>query len=123
MHLFLLLSDDRVESRPKIISLDTYVPADERFSPVKFSEFITHSIAAIVHFLIPEAKSMFQDDPGFKSFKQIYDLYAEPRHQILEGWLGDRLKKMVPKHIAEEFVRLSKNNPVKFQVPQIIAGN
>ncbi|KAI4354146.1 hypothetical protein L6164_003039 [Bauhinia variegata] len=66
--------DPSAESRPQAINLDIYVPSDERCSPSKLKELKSNSIHAVLHFLIPEAKSMFQQSSmSFESFEQIFD--------------------------------------------------
>lgn len=111
------------ESRPTTINLDIYVPPDERFSPNKMSEFISTSIQAVLHFMIPEAKSLFQKDSNtFQSFYQIRDMFSDYRRPGLESWILDKVKTLVPEHISKEFVRLSKQT-AKFPLPQIIAEN
>ncbi|ONK57843.1 uncharacterized protein A4U43_C09F4760 [Asparagus officinalis] len=120
------LSIDRMtETRHKLINLDFYVPPDERFSPSKLSEFITNSLQAILHFVIPEVKSLFQGDHGnFESFEQVTkDLYAGKRSYILEGKVMDKLKSFLPEELFKEVLRMTKGNPVKFPVPQVIAAD
>ncbi|XP_077227677.1 putative linoleate 9S-lipoxygenase 4 [Tasmannia lanceolata] len=114
--------DTHTESQPSIINLDIYVPPDERFSPKKMSEFISNSIGAIVHFLIPEAKSFFQKDrKNFESFDQLYEMYSHDRRNVIDSWTADKLKNLVPDRLFREIVKLSKRNPRKFPLPQIIA--
>ncbi|KAL5990959.1 hypothetical protein ACLOJK_011865 [Asimina triloba] len=111
------------ESRPGLINLDIYVPPDERFSPRKMSEFVSNAINAIVHFLIPEAKSLLQhaDPTHFESVEQILDMFSEGGPRALEGWMITKLKKLVPDKVHREIIKISKENPVKFPVPHIIA--
>ncbi|WOL04136.1 linoleate 9S-lipoxygenase A [Canna indica] len=119
-----LLSDqDRVtETRHKIINLDFYVPPDDRFSPLKLSEFISSSIRAVVHFVIPEVKSLFEGSiKNFDSFGQLSkDLYTQ-RKSFLESVVRERIKDLVPEELYGEVVRVTKENPIKFPVPQVIA--
>lgn len=112
------------ETRHKVINLDFYVPPDERFSPMKLSEFITNSLQAILHFVVPEVKSLLQGNfRNFESFDQITkDLYAGNRSYILEGIVMEKLKTFLPEELFKEVVRLAKANPVKFPVPEVIAG-
>ncbi|KAH7681305.1 Linoleate 9S-lipoxygenase protein [Dioscorea alata] len=122
------LSDkDRVtETRNKIIDLDFYVPPDERFSPNKLSEFIRNSIQAVVHFVIPEVKSLFEADHNkFESFDQmVKDLYSGGRRgRALEGLVMEKLKGLLPEELFKEVVRGTKENSLKFPLPQIIASD
>lgn len=104
--------------------MDFYVPPDDRFSPVKLSEFISNSIRAIVHFVIPEVKSVFEGSiRNFESFGQMRkDLYSSHRRSILEGVVMEKLKALVPEEFIKEVVRVVKENPLKFPIPEVIAS-
>ncbi|XP_010268333.1 PREDICTED: linoleate 9S-lipoxygenase 2-like [Nelumbo nucifera] len=117
--------DPLTESRPELRGLlDVYVPPDERFSPRKMSEFIGNSIQAIVNFILPEAKNLFHQDFGsFESFAQLMDLYSSNRHLLVEGWVKEGMKTLLPQDFVKEINHASKENPRKFPLPQIIQGN
>lgn len=104
--------------------MDFYVPPDDRFSPVKLSEFISNSIRAIVHFVIPEVKSVFEGSiRNFESFGQMRkDLYSSHRRSILEGVVMEKLKALLPEEFIKEVVRVVKENPLKFPIPEVIAS-
>lgn len=103
--------------------LDAYVPPDERFSPKKLSEFIENSIQAAVHFLVPEAKTKSQDSHSFESFNEILDLFSSNRSQVLEAEVAEKIKKLLPDGIFKKFIHASKSDPIKFPLPQIVAGD
>ncbi|KAG5514887.1 hypothetical protein RHGRI_036064 [Rhododendron griersonianum] len=107
------------------ITLDMYVPPDERVSPQKLSELISNSIQASLHFILPEAKLLFTNAStgSFESFDEIRDLFTSSRSQVLEGWVADKLKSMLPPEIFKKITRASKENLTKFPLPQVIAGN
>ena len=114
--------DSLTESRPEKNNLDIYVPPDERFSPKKLSEFISKSIQASVHLLIPEAKSVLkQDSSSFHSFEETRSMFSSNKSRV-EGWVKEELKKMVPDKLFKEVIQASKKNPLKFPLPQIIEG-
>jgi lipoxygenase len=114
--------DPLTESRPEKNNLDIYVPPDERFSPKKLSEFISKSIQASVHLLIPEAKSLLkQDSSSFHSFEETRSMFSSNKSRV-EGWVEEELKKMVPDKLFKEVIQASKKNPLKFPLPQIIEG-
>ncbi|KAJ4757480.1 Lipoxygenase [Rhynchospora pubera] len=119
-------ADGVTETRGNFLNLDYYVPPDDRFSPVKFSEFITSAIQAVIHFVIPEVKSLFQGDiNNFRSFEQLKrDLYAEPRHSAaFEMMAMEKLKTIVPDEVYKDVTKSIKKNPAKFPVPQVIAAD
>ncbi|EEF35110.1 lipoxygenase, putative [Ricinus communis] len=105
-------------------NFDVYVPPDERLSPKKLAEFISNSVQASAHFLIPEAKSLFkQDSNTFKSFDEIRDIFTSKRNQVIRGKVTEKLKKLVPAGIFEEIIHASKEDSKNFPLPQIIAEN
>lgn len=67
--------DGVTEARGSFLNLDYYVPPDDRFSPIKFSEFITSAIQAVIHFVIPEVKSLFQGD--INNFRYTTCMHAQ----------------------------------------------
>ncbi|MQL85416.1 hypothetical protein Taro_017933 [Colocasia esculenta] len=109
-------TDVHTESRPGILDLDIYVPPDERFSPKKLFEFIKVSAHAIVHFLVPELKSLLEKDhANFQSFQQMMeDLYSEGRHRSMETWVVDHLSNCLPHAVLHEAARESKKSTIMF---------
>lgn len=108
------------------ITLDMYVPPDERVSPHKLSELISNSIQAGLHFILPEANLLFANGStgSFESFDEIRNLFTSIRSQVLEGWVVDKLKSMVPPEIFKKITRASKEKQkTKFPLPQVIAGD
>ncbi|KAL9457132.1 hypothetical protein AB3S75_006216 [Citrus x aurantiifolia] len=116
-------ADLSTESRPEKINLDIYVPPDERFSPKKLSEFIGNSIRASLHFLIPEANSLLEKDPHFRSFDEIRGMFSSNKSRKVEGWLTKKLQKLLPEQLFKQITRASKGDPMRFPEPQIIANN
>lgn len=116
--------DRATETRNKFINLDFYVPPDERFSHIKLSEFISNSIQAVVHFVIPELKSLFQGDLlNFESLDQIKkDFYYNERNQVFESMVMEKLKVLLPHDLFKKVSKMIKEKPIKFPVPQVIAG-
>ncbi|KAJ6674451.1 LIPOXYGENASE [Salix viminalis] len=125
-------TEPSAESRTETINLDIYVPPDERFSPKKLSEFISNSIQATVHFIIPEAKSLFkQDSSSFESFDEIHDMFSSKGGQAVEGKVREKLKgkvreklkKLVPNVLFKEINYAGKEDLLKFPLPQIVTEN
>ncbi|KAJ6401580.1 hypothetical protein OIU84_016889 [Salix udensis] len=133
-------TEPSAESRTETINLDIYVPPDERFSPKKLSEFISNSIQATVHFIIPEAKSLFkQDSSSFESFDEIHDMFSSKGGQAVEGKVreklkgkvreklkgkvSEKLKKLVPNVLFKEINYAGKEDLLKFPLPQIVTEN
>eukprot|EP00261_Vitis_vinifera_P021400 XP_010652618.2 PREDICTED: probable linoleate 9S-lipoxygenase 7 [Vitis vinifera] len=116
--------DPLTESRPTKFNLDIYVPPDERFSPKKLSEFIENSVQAIVHFPLPEAQSIDeQESNSFESLEEIKDIFSRHKRQGVEGWIAEKLKSLVSDDLFKEIKEASKKDPIKFPLPKIIEEN
>lgn len=73
--------------------------------------------------LIPEAKLLFKQDSGsFRSFEETSSFFSSNKNQVVEGQVKETLKNMVPEKLFKEVIHASNQNPVKFPLPQIIAG-
>ncbi|KAL7201185.1 hypothetical protein ACSBR1_032983 [Camellia fascicularis] len=108
------------DNQTETIKLDVYVPPDERLSPKKLSEFISNSIQAALHFVLPEAKSLFGKESGnFESFDEIRDLFTSSRNQVVEGWVAEKLKRMVTPDLFKKITQASKEKPTEFPLPRI----
>ncbi|CBI35577.3 unnamed protein product, partial [Vitis vinifera] len=97
---------------------------DERFSPKKLSEFIENSVQAIVHFPLPEAQSIDeQESNSFESLEEIKDIFSRHKRQGVEGWIAEELKSLVSDDLFKEIKEASKKDPMKFPLPKIIEEN
>ncbi|KAL5562222.1 hypothetical protein UlMin_031969 [Ulmus minor] len=118
--------DPLTESRPDMISLDIFVPPDERFSSKKLSDFISSSAQAAVYCLSHEAKQLFeQESDDYNSFDEVHNMFSgnRSRSQEVEGWIAEKLKNVLPAKLFKEVADVNKKNPQKFPIPQIIAEN
>ncbi|TXG55701.1 hypothetical protein EZV62_020957 [Acer yangbiense] len=115
--------DPLTESRPEMINLDIYVPPDERFRPKKLSEFIGNSIQATAHFILPEAKSLLEKDSSVQSFNEIKEMFSSNRSQKVDGWLSEKLHKLVPDELYKGIAHASKGDHLMFTLPQILSNN
>ncbi|KAL6619995.1 hypothetical protein ACP70R_035134 [Stipagrostis hirtigluma subsp. patula] len=119
----LFKTDGMTETRKHLINLDFYIPPDERFSPTKLAEVLTLAVQAVTHFVVPEAKALFQGSiNNFRSFEQLRkDMYMKPPQPAVEGVVMDRLKSSVPSHKTfKQVSKMVKDTPVKFPIPQVI---
>lgn len=104
--------------------MDTYVPPDERFSQKKLSEFTSNVIRAAMHFVMPEAGSTLNKESShFESFDQIHRLFTSNRCQLVDERSMKLLKKVLPDDLFNKVKQVMEENPVKFPLPQIAAGN
>ena len=88
-------------------------------------------IKKIVHFFVPTAAlfrrkpkpSSHQDTRSLDSVDDIYDIFAEKEVKEMEGWVKQKLEKLVPNEIFNEVVATTtKRNLVNSQLPSVIEG-
>ena len=59
-----------------LLSINIYVPRDERFGHLKMSDFIAYALKAIAQFLKPELETTFSSTPNeFDKLQDILNLY------------------------------------------------
>ena len=97
------------------------VPRDERFGHLKMSDFLVQSLKAIVQFLVPELKSLFDSTMNeFNSFKDIKKLFSDgkkfPNNSILEA-----AKNFIPFELVKEFLTIDGEKLFRYPLPQVIA--
>ncbi|KAK9054797.1 hypothetical protein SSX86_025876 [Deinandra increscens subsp. villosa] len=110
-------SDPRTESRlPVIMSLNIYVPRDERFGHLKLSDFLAYGLKSIVQFLVPEFEALCDSTRDeFDSFQDIMKLY-EGGFKLPGGPLLDR----IPLEMLRVFLETDGSGVAKFPKPQVI---
>ncbi|KAJ9681977.1 hypothetical protein PVL29_018054 [Vitis rotundifolia] len=113
--------DPNTESRlPLVMSLNIYVPRDERFGHLKMSDFLAYALKSIVQFLLPEFEALCDITPNeFDSFQDVLDLY-EGGIKVPEGPLLDKIKENIPLEMLKELVRTDGEYLFKFPMPQVI---
>ncbi|NP_001268178.1 lipoxygenase [Vitis vinifera] len=113
--------DPNTESRlPLVMSLNIYVPRDERFGHLKMSDFLAYALKSIVQFLLPEFEALCDITPNeFDSFQDVLDLY-EGGIKVPEGPLLDKIKDNIPLEMLKELVRTDGEHLFKFPMPQVI---
>ncbi|CAI9778905.1 unnamed protein product [Fraxinus pennsylvanica] len=107
--------DPNIESRLPLLNLNIYVPRDERFSPVKFSEFIGSSLKSVGQVLIPEIRAVFKKNSNeFDKFEDIHNLYKKrKKDELQDSHLTRNTRECLP---WESFKELHK-----FPEPDIIS--
>ncbi|KAK9070900.1 hypothetical protein SSX86_009468 [Deinandra increscens subsp. villosa] len=114
--------DPKSEKRLFLLRLDIYVPRDERFNHIKFSDFLAYAVKSVGQVVRPEVKAIFDKTPNeFDSFADVSKLY--------DGWVDipkNTLAK-IRKHTTLEFVREILRNdgekPFTFPMPDVIKDN
>jgi len=103
------------------MSLDIYVPRDERFGHLKLSDFLASAVKSIVQVLKPELESLFDSTPHeFDSFEDVFKLY-EGGIKVPEGILKN-VRDKIPAELLKEILRTDGERFLKFPVPQVIKG-
>ncbi|KAF6135085.1 hypothetical protein GIB67_040396 [Kingdonia uniflora] len=112
-------TDPNSESRLPLLSLDIYVPRDERFGHLKMSDFLAYSLKSLVQVLQPEIKSFCDSTPNeFDTFQDILDVY-EGGITLPSGPVN-KLKNAIPLEMLKEIVRTDGEPLLKFPMPQVI---
>ncbi|KAK6804963.1 hypothetical protein RDI58_002747 [Solanum bulbocastanum] len=114
-------TDPNCESRiPLFMSLDIYVPRDERFGHLKMSDFLTVYLKSIVQSLLPAFKALFDNTPNeFDSFEDVLKLY-EGGVKLPEGPLLKAITDSIPLEILKDIFHSDGEGLFKFPTPQVI---
>jgi linoleate 9S-lipoxygenase len=118
----LIVTDPRTESRLPLLSLNIYVPRDERFDHLKFSDFIAYAVKSLFQILLPEIKSLFDKTINeFDTFQDVLNLY-EGGIKLPNGPTLGKIKECLPWELLKELVRNDGEQFLKFPVPDVIKG-
>ncbi|KAK4282802.1 hypothetical protein QN277_014133 [Acacia crassicarpa] len=113
-------SDPNTESRLSLaMSLNIYVPRDERFGHLKLADFLAYALKSIVQVLKPELESLFDSTPNeFDSFEDVIKLY-EGGIKVPEGILKD-IRDNIHAELLKEILRTDGEPLLKFPKPLVI---
>ncbi|CAL9003385.1 unnamed protein product [Prunus brigantina] len=113
-------TDSNSESRlPLLMSLNIYVPRDERFGHLKLSDFLAYALKSIAQFIRPELEALFDKTPNeFDSFEDVLKLY-EGGIPLPEGLLKD-IGDNIPAEMLKEIFRTDSAQLLRFPMPQVI---
>jgi linoleate 9S-lipoxygenase len=73
----MISTDPKIETKLNLLlSINIYVPRDERFGHLKMSDFVAYALKAIAQFLKPELETAFSSTPNeFDKLQDILNLY------------------------------------------------
>ncbi|XP_021817421.1 probable linoleate 9S-lipoxygenase 5 [Prunus avium] len=113
-------TDPNSESRiPLLMSLNIYVPRDERFGHLKLSDFLAYALKSIVQFIRPELEALFDKTPSeFDSLEDVLKLY-KGGIPLPEGLLKD-IGDNIPAEMLKEIFRTDGAQLLRFPMPQVI---
>jgi linoleate 9S-lipoxygenase len=116
------LTDPNSESRVKLLmSLNIYVPRDERFGHLKMSDFLAYQLKSIAQFLKPELESIFDSTPNeFDSFQDVLKLY-EGGFKLPHGLL-ETIRDNIPAEMLKQIFPTDGEGLLKYPMPQVIKG-
>ncbi|XP_059460920.1 probable linoleate 9S-lipoxygenase 5 [Corylus avellana] len=113
-------ADPNTESRLPLLSLNIYVPRDERFDHLKFSDFLAYAVKSLCQILLPELKSIFDKTINeFDTLQDVLNLY-EGGIKLPNGPTLGKVRECIPWELLKELVRNDGEQFLKFPVPDVI---
>ncbi|XP_020886686.1 LOW QUALITY PROTEIN: linoleate 9S-lipoxygenase 5, chloroplastic [Arabidopsis lyrata subsp. lyrata] len=113
-------SDPKSESRLALLNLNIYVPRDERFSHVKFSDFLAYALKSVTQVLVPEIASVCDKTINeFDSFEDVFHLY-DGSIKLANGHTISKLRDVIPWEMFRELVRNDGERFLKFPLPDVL---
>lgn len=116
-------TDPNTETRLPLISLDIYVPRDERFGHIKMSDFLAYALKSLVQVLLPELTSLCDKTLNeFDTFEDIFNLY-DGGIKLPNGPILGKIRDCIPWEIFKELIRTDGERFLKFPMPDVIKEN
>lgn len=105
-----------------LLSLDFYVPSDERFDKVKMADFLAYALKSVGQLLLPEIAALFDKTPNeFDTFQDILNLY-EGGIRLPNGNNLKALRACIPGEMLKELLRSDGEQFLKYPMPDVIKG-
>ncbi|CAB4285327.1 unnamed protein product [Prunus armeniaca] len=116
-------TDPNTESQLKLImSLNIYVPRDERFGPLKLSDLLAYGLKTIPQVLKPELAALLVGSHNeFNNMQEVLMLY-EGGIELPDGILK-YIRDSIHEELFKELFRTDGGKFLKFPVPQVIQDN
>lgn len=103
------------------MSLNIYVPRDERFGHLKMSDFLGYALKSVAQIIKPEFEALFDSTPSeFDSFKDVNDLYEggfKVPKEILEN-----IRDNIPAEMLKVIFTSDDGQVFKYPMPEVIKG-
>ncbi|KAK6159892.1 hypothetical protein DH2020_003273 [Rehmannia glutinosa] len=114
-------TDPNSESRiPVLMSLNIYVPRDERFGHLKLSDFLGYGLKSIFQFLLPEFKDLCDSISNeFDSFEDALEIY-EGGFKLPDGPLLKSVYDNIPLELLKDLLPVDGEGLFKFPMPNVI---
>ncbi|PQQ06496.1 putative linoleate 9S-lipoxygenase 5 [Prunus yedoensis var. nudiflora] len=116
-------TDPNTESQLKLVmSLNIYVPTEERFGPLKLSDLLAYGLKTIPQVLKPELKALLVGSHNeFNNMQEVLKLY-EGGIELPDGLLK-YIRDSIHEELFKELFRTDGEKFLKFPVPQVIQDN
>ncbi|KAM4108353.1 hypothetical protein ACB094_03G038900 [Castanea mollissima] len=113
-------TDPSSESKMKLfMSLNIYVPRDERFGHLKLLDFLAYALKSVGQFLKPELESLFDSTPNESdSLQDVLKLY-EGGNKLPEGAVKN-IRDNIPAEMLKEVFPTDGEGLLKYPMPQVI---
>ncbi|XP_062084761.1 probable linoleate 9S-lipoxygenase 5 [Humulus lupulus] len=113
-------TDPKTESRlPILMSLNIYVPRDERFGHLKMSDFLAYALKSVAQVLKPELESKFDSTPTeFDSFEDVLNMY-DGGIELPKGLVED-IRDNIPAEMLKEIFRTDGERLLEYPLPQVL---
>ncbi|KAL6545697.1 Lox4p [Orobanche gracilis] len=114
-------TDPNSEKRvPLLMSLNIYVPRDERFGHLKMSDFLGYGLKSIFQFLLPEFKDLCDSISNeFDSFENAIEIY-EGGLKLPDGPLLKSIYDNIPLELLKQLLPTDGEGLFRFPVPKVI---
>ncbi|ESW15232.1 hypothetical protein PHAVU_007G055800 [Phaseolus vulgaris] len=114
-------TDAKTESRLHILCVKkVYVPRDEQFGHVKFSDFLAYAVKSVSQVLLPGITSLCDKTPNeFDTFKDVLNIY-KGCIKLPSGPAAKKLRELVPFEVMRELIRNDGERFLKFPMPDVI---
>ncbi|MCL7034357.1 hypothetical protein MKW94_005361, partial [Papaver nudicaule] len=110
--------DPRHESRLCILNINIYCPRDEKFSRIKFSDFLAVSIKSLGQVLLPEIKTVFNKAPNeFNTYEEVLQIYKGYEKQNIDP---NSLKSSGRFELIKELFRSDGEKFTKYPKAEVI---
>ena len=122
-YVCVMIADAKTESRLHILCVKkVYVPRDEQFGHVKFSDFLAYAVKSVSQVLLPGITSLCDKTPNeFDTFKDVLNIY-KGCIKLPSGPAAKKLRELVPFEVMRELIRNDGERFLKFPMPDVIKG-
>ncbi|KAI4317797.1 hypothetical protein L6164_025638 [Bauhinia variegata] len=113
-------TDPNSETRLPLLDINIYVPTDERFNYLKFSDFLAYAVKSIAQLMAPEIRSLCDKTINeFDTFEDVLDLY-NGGVELPSGTTLSKIRELIPYQFIRELIRSDGERFLRFPMPAVI---